>query len=76
MRLWGEETVCVDGEPVGRLTSGAFGYTVGSAIGLAVVGVDVDPRDTRLSVRVRGVDHVARGSRTPFYDPAGTRVRG
>ena len=76
VRLWGEETVCVDGEPVGRLTSGAFGYTVGSAIGLAVVGVDVDPRDTRLSVRVRGVDHVARGSRTPFYDPAGTRVRG
>jgi 4-methylaminobutanoate oxidase (formaldehyde-forming) len=76
VRLWGEETVCVDGEPVGRLTSGAFGYTVGSAIGLAVVGVDVDPHDTRLSVRVRGVDHVARGSRTPFYDPAGTRVRG
>jgi 4-methylaminobutanoate oxidase (formaldehyde-forming) len=76
VRLWGEETVCVDGEPVGRLTSGAFGYTVGSAIGLAVVGVDVDPRDTRLSVRVRGVDHVARGSRSPFYDPAGTRVRG
>jgi 4-methylaminobutanoate oxidase (formaldehyde-forming) len=76
VRLWGEETVCVDGEPVGRLTSGAFGYTVGSAIGLAVVGVDVDPHDTRLSVRVRGVDHVARGSRSPFYDPAGTRVRG
>jgi glycine cleavage system aminomethyltransferase T/glycine/D-amino acid oxidase-like deaminating enzyme len=76
VRLWGEETVCVDGEPVGRLTSGAFGYTVGSAIGLAVVGVDVDPQDTRLSVRVRGIDHVARGSRTPFYDPAGTRVRG
>jgi 4-methylaminobutanoate oxidase (formaldehyde-forming) len=76
VRLWGEETVCVDGEPVGRLTSGAFGYTVGSSIGLAVVGVDVDPHDTRLSVRVRGVDHAARGSRSPFYDSAGARVRG
>jgi 4-methylaminobutanoate oxidase (formaldehyde-forming) len=76
VRLWGEETVCIDGEPVGRLTSGAFGYTVGSPIGLAMVGVDVDPDDARLSVRVRGVDHVARGSRSPFYDPTGARVRG
>jgi hypothetical protein len=41
-----------------------------------VVGVDVDPHDTRLSVRVRGVDHAARGSRSPFYDSAGARVRG
>ncbi len=76
VRLWGEETVCIDGQPVGRLTSGAFGYTVGASVGLACVAHDIDPEDTRLSVRVRGVEHPARGSRSPFYDPAGERVRG
>ena len=76
VRLWGEETVCVDGQPVGRLTSGAFGYTVGASVGFACVAHDVDPDDTRLSVRVRGVAHPARGNRSPFYDPAGERVRG
>jgi 4-methylaminobutanoate oxidase (formaldehyde-forming) len=76
VRLWGEETVCIDGQPVGRLTSGAFGYTVGASVGLACVAHDIDPGDTRLSVRVRGVEHPARGSRSPFYDPTGQRVRG
>lgn len=76
VRLWGEETLCVDGQPVGRLTSGAFGYTVGASVGLASVAHSVDPDDARLSVRVRGVDYPARGSRSPLYDPAGERVRG
>lgn len=76
VRLWGEESVCIDGEAVGRLTSGAFGYTVGASVGLAVVAADVDPDTARLSVRVRGEDQPARGSQAPFYDPSGSRVRG
>jgi 4-methylaminobutanoate oxidase (formaldehyde-forming) len=76
VRLWGEESVCIDGQQVGRLTSGAFGYTVGASVGLATVAADVDPDSARLSVRVRGDDQPARGSQAPFYDPAGSRVRG
>jgi glycine cleavage system aminomethyltransferase T/glycine/D-amino acid oxidase-like deaminating enzyme len=76
VRLWGEETVCIDGEPVGRLTSGAFGYTVGASVGLATVCIEVDPETAPLSVRVRGVDLPARGSKLAFYDPSGSRVRG
>ncbi len=33
--LWGGELLLRDGEPAGQLTSGAFGATLGSAVGLA-----------------------------------------
>src|SRR5580704_10393533 len=33
--LWGGELLVRDGEPAGQLTSGAFGATLGSAVGLA-----------------------------------------
>ena len=75
VRLWGEETVFVGDEPVGRLTSGGYGYTLGHPIGLALVGADVDPDDPSLAVRVRGTRHAASAQRAPFYDPEGTRVR-
>ncbi|KRE61721.1 FAD-dependent oxidoreductase [Nostocoides sp. Soil756] len=36
--LWGGELVLRDGAPVGRVTSAAFGATVGASVGLALVG--------------------------------------
>ncbi len=35
--LWGDELILRDGEPVGRLTSGAYGHTLGAAVGLGYV---------------------------------------
>jgi glycine cleavage system aminomethyltransferase T/glycine/D-amino acid oxidase-like deaminating enzyme len=75
IRLWGEETVYVGDEPVGRLTSGGYGYTLGHPIGLALVRADVDLDDPSLAVRVRGTRHSALARRTAFYDPEGARLR-
>ena len=78
--LLGRETIYRDGERVGWLTSGGFGYSVGTPIGYGYVrnpaGVDrafVLGGDYELDVageRVR-----ASASLAPFYDPSGARFR-
>lgn len=76
VRLWGEETVYVGEEPVGRVTSGAFGYSLGRSVGIALVSSAADLEEGAVSVRVRGVRHAATASRKPLYDPGNARVRG
>jgi glycine cleavage system aminomethyltransferase T/glycine/D-amino acid oxidase-like deaminating enzyme len=76
VRLWGEETVYVDDEPVGRVTSAGFGYSLGRSVGIASVSGAVDLENGAVSVRVRGARHAATASHRPFYDPANARVRG
>jgi len=78
--LLGRETILRDGEPVGYLTSGGFGYTLGRPIGYGYVrnGKGVD--DAFLSSgtyelvvaneRVAATIHMA-----PLYDPQGERVK-
>ena len=39
--LWHAESVRVDGRPVGTVTSGAYGHTLGAAVGLANLDPDV-----------------------------------
>jgi 4-methylaminobutanoate oxidase (formaldehyde-forming) len=38
--LWGGELVLHHGEPAGQVTSAAWGETVGSCVGLALIGAD------------------------------------
>ncbi len=79
--LLGRETIYRDGERVGWLTSGGFGYTVGRPIGYGYVrhaaGID---RDFLLSgtyeLEVATERVPAKISTTPFYDPTGRRIRG
>lgn len=69
------------GEIVGHLASGAYGHTLGCAVGLAWLA----PADGRVSndvldddafeVEIGGVRHRAVLSRRPFYDPEGRRPR-
>ena len=73
--LLGGEPVLRDGVPVGRLTSGAYAYTLGSAAGLAFVATDA-AEDGPVSVVVAGREEPATLSTTPFYDPSGARMRG
>lgn len=78
--LLGRETILRDGEPVGYLTSGGFGYTVGKPIGFGYVrnaeGVDeafLKAGKYQLVVANEVVDatiHLA-----PLYDPKGERVK-
>jgi dimethylglycine dehydrogenase len=70
----GGETVLKGGRSVGRLTSAAFGYTVGHSLGLAYLPGDIDSADDLelqlLSSRVR-----ARIIDAAPYDPEAKRLR-
>jgi glycine cleavage system aminomethyltransferase T len=60
---------------VARLTSAAFGYTVGRAIGLAYLPIDIDADTGDLEVQLLAARVSARVVNGPPYDPAGKRLR-
>jgi 4-methylaminobutanoate oxidase (formaldehyde-forming) len=72
----GSEPVRVPGgEPLGRVTSGGFGYAVGASIAFAYVPSEHAAPGTRLEVDIFG-DWVAGEVRPePLYDPEGARIR-
>ena len=76
----GRETILRNGEPVGYLTSGGFGYTLGRPVGYGYVrnaaGVtDAFLNDGRYELVVASETFGARIGLLPFYDPANARVR-
>lgn len=79
--LWGSELVLRDGEPVGSLTSSAYGHSVGSAVALGYVSnaVDVASREwltnAKYQVDVAGQLHDATLHLRPPYDPTSSRVK-
>lgn len=70
-----DETLFRDGAPVGRVTSGNYGYTLGGAVGLGVIMPD-SPLDGLWEVEVGAVRYAVEVSPKPFYDPTGARMRG
>ena len=78
--LLGRETIYRDGERVGWLTSGGYGYTIGRSIGYGYVrnpdGVTADYVDRRsYELEVGGERVPAEVSLQPFYDPTNARVK-
>jgi dimethylglycine dehydrogenase len=71
----GEPIFLADGTPVGRVTSGAYGYTVGKslAIGYAREGA-VAPGDS-VDIYILGKPHRARVLAEPPFDAGGARLR-
>ena len=70
-----------DGRVVGRVTSGAYGHTLGAAVGLAAVEgapavVDAVVARGDVEVEIAAGRTPARLSARPFYDPDGRRSRG
>jgi sarcosine dehydrogenase len=79
--LIGRETILRDGEQVGYLTSGGYGYTLGRPIGIGYVrraeGVGEDwARAGQYELVVAQERHACRISFAPLYDAEGARVRG
>lgn len=70
-----DETVFADEVAVGRMTSGAYGHTLGRAVGIAAISPAVS-LDASFTVECKGERHRATVSRRPFYDPRGERLRG
>jgi sarcosine dehydrogenase len=78
--LLGRETIYRDGERVGWLTSGGYGYTIGRSIGYGYVrnpsGVAADyVTGGTYELEVAGERVPADVSLQPFYDPANARVK-
>lgn len=78
--LVGRETILRDGQPVGYLTSGGYGYSIGQSIGYGYVrnaaGVTQDwLTQGRYSLVVAGEELPATLALRPLVDPEGARIR-
>jgi glycine cleavage system aminomethyltransferase T/glycine/D-amino acid oxidase-like deaminating enzyme len=71
----GNEPVRVDGEILGRVTSGGYGYTVERSIAYAYLPAEI-PLDTAVAVDIFGRWVPGLVTREPLFDPKGERVRG
>jgi len=71
----GNEPVRVDGQVVGRVTSGGFGYAVERSIAYAYLPVTHAGFGTRVEVDVFGTWVGGAVTREPLYDPGNERVR-
>jgi 4-methylaminobutanoate oxidase (formaldehyde-forming) len=72
----GSEPVRIDGELVGRVTSGGYGYTVERSIAYAYVPTsNAEPR-TPVDVEIFGEWVKGEVAPEPLFDPAGERLRG
>jgi dimethylglycine dehydrogenase len=69
----GGEPIFKDGRGIGRVTSGAYGYSVGQSLALGFVKDSV-PGD-RVEVMVLGRPHGAVILAQPPFDPTGERLR-
>ncbi|MFV1999507.1 MAG: FAD-dependent oxidoreductase [Acidimicrobiia bacterium] len=77
--LFGEEPILRNGKPVGYLRSGAYGHTLGGAMGMGYVedenGVTIDMiKSEEFEIVVAGVRIPADASLRPLYDPKNERV--
>jgi len=72
---WGREALFVDGEKVGRLTSGGWSAAFGKQIGMGYVRPDLAEPGTRLKVRMFRELHDAVVTEDSPYDPKNQRLR-
>ncbi|TAM55464.1 MAG: aminomethyl transferase family protein, partial [Chloroflexota bacterium] len=72
----GNEPVRFEGQVVGRVTTGGYGFAVERSIAYAYLPTAQADVGTRLEVDVFGTWVGATVSREPLYDPAGERIRG
>ena len=73
--IYGGEAVYADGQLVGRLRSGGYGYTVGSFIGYVYLPRQLAKPGTELEVEAFGQRARAQVAADVLYDPAGARIR-
>ncbi|NAZ37659.1 FAD-dependent oxidoreductase [Rubellimicrobium sp. CFH 75288] len=78
--LYHNEPILRDGRIVGHLTSGAYGHSVGGAVGLGYVPCAGETAEALLAsdwaIDVAGRRVPAEASLRAFHDPSGARMRG
>jgi 4-methylaminobutanoate oxidase (formaldehyde-forming) len=79
-QLFHAEVVSRNGRPAGYVRSGSYGFTLGGAVGLAMIDAD-EPIDQKYldagdwTVRVGDAVYPAVTSLRPLYDPSSKRVQ-
>ena len=74
------EIVCRNGRPAGYIRSASYGFTLGGAVGLAMLDADA-PIDQKYldsgewTVQIGDAGYPARVSLRPLYDPSSKRVQ-
>src|SRR5206468_1748656 len=71
----GSEPVRVEGEIVGRVTSGGYGYTVERSIAYAYLPAAAADVDTAVEVEIFGEWVAGEVVPEPLFDPKGDRIR-
>ncbi|MCU0898934.1 MAG: FAD-dependent oxidoreductase [Cypionkella sp.] len=72
---WGKEALLLDGEKVGRLTSGGYSVAFGKQIGMGYVRPDLAEVGTRLKVKMLRQEWDAVVVEDSPFDPANARIR-
>jgi 4-methylaminobutanoate oxidase (formaldehyde-forming) len=72
----GSEPVRVEGEVVGRVTSGGYGYTVARSIAYAYLPAEVATTGREVEVEIFGERVAGEVADEPLWDPKGERIRG
>ena len=78
--LFHDELIRLDGEIVGYISSGAYGFTLGRAVGMGYVyhpdGVSQELiENSRFEIEIACERYPAEASFRAFYDPTGERVK-
>ncbi|MBC7780108.1 MAG: FAD-dependent oxidoreductase [Proteobacteria bacterium] len=79
--VYHNEPIWRDGRLVGRITSGAYGHTMGASLCMGYVNTR-EPisaealLDASFEIEIAGRRWPARASMRPFYDPTSARVKG
>lgn len=71
----GSEPVRVDGEILGRVTSGGYGYTVERSIAYAYLPASAAEPGTAVEVEIFGAWIAGSVAEEPLFDPNGERIR-
>ena len=79
--LFHEEPIWMNGELVGYISSGAYGFTLGASVGMGYVrhldGVTKDlVKSAEWEIEIACERYAADASLSAFYDPRGERVKG
>jgi len=72
----GSEPVRVGGRPVGRVTSGGYGYTVQRSIAYAYLPAEHSRPGQQVDVEIFGEWVGGEVTAEPLFDPRGERLRG
>jgi dimethylglycine dehydrogenase len=71
----GEPVFLSDGTPVGQISSGAYGYSVGQSLALAHLTHGAARAGDSVNVSILGRPHAATILHHPPFDPQGVRLR-